>query len=160
MMMSWIPGKYVLKGSGNPMQSNQLFRKASLDHISSPEQLHDYLCMTSPRMWMLAAAIAALIIGLAFFAMTGNQETVLPGRAEIVEGYAFLTLNSAQKGLIEPGMTVRIQDVESKLEYVFQAMDEDENLVLNATAELALPDGVYDAEILVETRTPIQMLLN
>lgn len=32
---------------------NNLFRKKSLEHISSPEELHDYMRVTSPRLWMI-----------------------------------------------------------------------------------------------------------
>ena len=40
--------------------SNTLFRKKSLDRITSPEQLDEYLHVTSPSVWiLLAAAILA-----------------------------------------------------------------------------------------------------
>jgi threonine dehydratase len=42
---------------------NGLFRQKSMDHISSPESLHDYMRVTSPRLWMILAAIVALLEG-------------------------------------------------------------------------------------------------
>ena len=42
---------------------NGLFRKKSLERISSPEELHDYMRVTSPRLWMILAAIVVLLVG-------------------------------------------------------------------------------------------------
>ncbi len=47
---------------------NGLFRKKSLERISSPEQLHDYMHVTSPRLWMLLIAVAVLLIGFLAYA--------------------------------------------------------------------------------------------
>ena len=45
-----------------------LFRKKSLDRISSPEELHDYLRVTSPSLWMVLAAIMVLLQEMRGFA--------------------------------------------------------------------------------------------
>ena len=38
--------------------SDQIFRKKSLDRISSPEQLNDYIRVANPGIWMILAATA------------------------------------------------------------------------------------------------------
>lgn len=40
---------------------NPIFRKKSLDRISSPEALDDYLHVTTPAVWMILAARDARI---------------------------------------------------------------------------------------------------
>jgi hypothetical protein len=45
------------------IMDNQLFRKKSIDRISSPEKLEDYMRVTSPRLWMLLSAIVILLVG-------------------------------------------------------------------------------------------------
>ena len=42
---------------------NQIFRQKSLDQISSPEQLHDYLHVTNPTVWLALAAVILLLVG-------------------------------------------------------------------------------------------------
>ena len=39
---------------------NQIFRKESLDQISSPEQLNDYLRVTNPAVWLVLTAVILL----------------------------------------------------------------------------------------------------
>ena len=42
----------------------KIYREKSLDRISSPEQLNDYLRVTSPSVWIILAAIILLLAGL------------------------------------------------------------------------------------------------
>ena len=42
----------------------KLFRKNAIDHISSPEQLDDYIKVSNPRAWMILAVILLCLIGL------------------------------------------------------------------------------------------------
>ena len=62
---------------------NPLFRKKSLDHISSPEELHDYMRVTSPRLWMILAAIIVLLAGFAVYASTATMENTMPIRVQV-----------------------------------------------------------------------------
>ncbi|MBR6332386.1 MAG: hypothetical protein IKR78_04560, partial [Dehalococcoidales bacterium] len=43
---------------------NPIFRKKSVEHISSPEQLNDYLHVTNLSVWLLLIAVAILLVGL------------------------------------------------------------------------------------------------
>ena len=40
-----------------------IFRKKSIDRISSPEALNDYLRVTTPTFWLILAAIILLLVG-------------------------------------------------------------------------------------------------
>ena len=53
---------------------NQLFRQKSIDRISSPEELHDYMRVTSPRLWMILGAIVVLLAGFIVYASTVTLE--------------------------------------------------------------------------------------
>ena len=44
--------------------SDQIFRKKSLDRISSPEQLNDYIRVANPGIWMILAAVIILLAGV------------------------------------------------------------------------------------------------
>ena len=60
---------------------NRLFRKKSIDRISSPEQLEDYMRVTSPAIWMVLAAVIALLGGLLVCSSVGRVETTMPVQA-------------------------------------------------------------------------------
>ena len=57
---------------------NQLFRKKSLERISSPEEMHDYMRVTSPRLWMILAAIVVLLGGFIAYAATTTMKAPCP----------------------------------------------------------------------------------
>jgi hypothetical protein len=65
---------------------NGLFRKKSIERISSPEQLHDYMRVTSPRLWMLLAAVVLLLAGFIVYASRTTIENTMPIRVT-VENY-------------------------------------------------------------------------
>ena len=39
----------------------QVFRKKAMDRLSSPEQLNDYIRVTTPSVWLVLAALVLLI---------------------------------------------------------------------------------------------------
>ena len=54
------------------MGEKKIFREKSLERISSPEQLNDYIKVTTPSVWMILAAVLLLIIGTLFWAVFGK----------------------------------------------------------------------------------------
>ena len=46
---------------GNTMQS--LFREKSLETVENPEQLNDYLKVTSPGVWIVLGAVIVILAG-------------------------------------------------------------------------------------------------
>lgn len=50
----------------------KLFREKSLEAIESPESLNDYLRVTSPRVWLVLAAVIALLAGGILWGIFGN----------------------------------------------------------------------------------------
>jgi hypothetical protein len=51
---------------------SELFRKESVEKITSPEALNTYIKVLNPRVWLILAGIAVALAGLAFFtAATG-----------------------------------------------------------------------------------------
>ena len=51
---------------------SELFRKKSLDKVSSPEELNDYIRVTSPSVWLILAAILILIVGILAWCVFGT----------------------------------------------------------------------------------------
>ena len=57
---------------------DNLFRKKSLDHIESAEQLNDYIRVTSPSVWLVLLAIVLLLVGMLAWSVLGTVEGVAP----------------------------------------------------------------------------------
>ena len=66
---------------------NSIFRQKSIDKVSSPEKLDDYIRVTTPSVWIALAAMVILLVGVivwgCFGELTvhnndGTTETVTP----------------------------------------------------------------------------------
>lgn len=60
-------------------QNSGIFRQKALERITAPEQLTDYLRVTSPGIWTLFAAIIILLGGLLVWSTVGTLETFADG---------------------------------------------------------------------------------
>ena len=157
---------------------NNLFRKKSLERISSPEELHDYMRVTGPRLWMLLGAILALLAGFVVYASTVTMENTvrIPVKVETFETtqeyqaqggsprYSLVssTLPNSMMDTLKPGMVLRLGDATGKLDLISTVAEEEESsLVFEMDNDyVALPDGTYEAELVLESTTPISFLWN
>ena len=55
----------------------KLFREKSLEAIESPESMNDYLQVTSPGVWIVLAAIIAILIGAVLWSVFGRINTTV-----------------------------------------------------------------------------------
>ena len=65
---------------------NQIFRKESLDQISSPEQLNDYLRVTNPAVWLVLTAVILLLAGMLLWASVASIDSFASGTAQVQDG--------------------------------------------------------------------------
>ena len=54
------------------MKGRSIFRKKSLERVTSPEQLNDYIKVTTPSVWIILAATLILIVGTLVWAVFGK----------------------------------------------------------------------------------------
>lgn len=92
---------------------NSIFRKSSLERISSPEHLNEYVKITNPGIWAVLFGLFALLIAVAIWAYAGNiPETVqLTGVAFAQEGeeekvYCFVPMGVSKR--LSDGMKVQV----------------------------------------------------
>lgn len=55
--------------------NDKIFRKKSLDRISSPEQLNDYIKVSNPSVWLIITAVCILLVSAFVWAVRGNITT-------------------------------------------------------------------------------------
>ena len=56
------------------MDQKQIFRKAAIDRVASPEQLTDYIRVGSPSVWAVLAACVILLASLLVWGLFGQVE--------------------------------------------------------------------------------------
>ena len=49
-----------------------LFRQKSLDRVSSPEKLNDYIRVTTPSVWLALAAVLVMLAGMIVWSVFGT----------------------------------------------------------------------------------------
>ena len=132
------------------------YRQISIDRISSPEQLQDYMRVTSPGVWMVLAAVIVLLTGFLVLSIFGRLESTYTTVAKVQDGKAVMLVEGEAAYEVGEGMTLRIKNVEGILEDVYWV----EYDTSEAVAQIGLPDGTYDAVIVLETFSPIRFLTN
>ena len=132
----------------------QIFRKKSLDRISSPEQLDDYLKVSTPNLWLVLCAVIVLLLGILTWASVDYLETSISavGTIENKEAEIVLTGNDAEK--IQSGMQVRVGTYDTVIDFI--QYDELGRAIAVCAADV--PDGNYKVEIVLERIHPISFL--
>ena len=54
---------------------SELFRKKSIERVTSPEQLNDYIRVSNPGVWMILAAVVILLAGVCVWGVFGRLDT-------------------------------------------------------------------------------------
>ena len=86
----------------NAGEKTKLFREKNLERLESPEQLNDYLRVTSPGVWMILSAVILLLIGVFIWAVFGRIEATT--QAVVVTengGSTCIVPESAIKGVLQ-----------------------------------------------------------
>lgn len=63
-----------------------IFRKSSMDKASSPEQLDDYIRVSSPSMWLVLLVAAAVLSGVLAWGLTASLPTTVTANAVAADG--------------------------------------------------------------------------
>ena len=152
--------------------SDQIFRKKSLDRISSPEQLNDYIRVANPGIWMILAAVVILLAGVCVWGIFGHldtkTETVGTAKAGKITCYIKETdIRNVKKGTPAyiDGKEYEIAEIsetpvklkEGQLESAAFAVDES---VYTATIHTGLADGIYKVELVTNRVSPMSFVIN
>lgn len=158
------------------MAENKLFRNKSLEKISSPEQLNDYISVTTPGVWMLLSGIMLILIGAVVWGVFGELDTrisvpaiVHDNVAELyvkaddvtsvrmyqdveIDGYDGYVLSLGKEGIVA-------EDVLGDM-ILMEAGYDDGDIVYDIAAAIEAPDGIYIADVVVDTVSPMSFLTN
>ena len=158
------------------MAENSIFRKKSLDRISSPEQLNDYIRISTPGIWVLLAAVIILLVGIGVWGIFGTVESKLPVCVVSDGSESWCYIRAEERSSLNENMIVDIDGERSPLGEISalpETADEDfleyalhvGNLkvgewVYTAKLFLRLPEGIYAATIITEEVSPLSFLFS
>lgn len=164
--------------------AQNIFRKSSVDRINSPEQLNDYIKVSSPSVWILLAAVIVLLAAVLIWSATGSLPTQISVNAIAEDGALVCYFSQEDAAKIQEGMNVRLSDGETGSvasigsfplsqeevaaaisdngDYALHSLNLDEwNVPIAIQADINLQDGrIYPLVITLNSVNPIEFLLN
>ena len=156
--------------------ADSIFRKESLKKVSSPEELNDYIKVTSPGVWLAIAAAAVLLIAGLVWAVFGSLESSVTVTGIAKDGVIQCYVSDTSS--IREGCSVQIGGKEGTVssvsarpisreaavekcggdEYDVYCLDlSDWNYVVEIAAD-GVSDGLVTASVVTDTVSPITFL--
>ena len=131
----------------------RLFRQKAIDKMSSPDELTDYLKVTSPSVWAVLVAVVVLLAGIIAWACVGTLPTGAQASIVVQGGTASVSVSDSYD--LGAGMRVSVESHNSAIDSVVA----DEHGRQVGHAQLDLPDGTYKGTVVVDETRAIDFLL-
>lgn len=157
---------------------NNLYRKSSIDRISSPEKLNDYIRVTNPSIWIILAAITILLASVIVWGVFGSIPTEITTSGVAKGGKIVCYLSESDVAKVKSNMSVKINRMEgtiTKIADLPQSVEEIStkysdytiysfnlsqwNYEVTIQAD-EIADGIVPVSIVTESIKPISFLLN
>ena len=155
---------------------SELFRKKSLERISSPEQLNDYIRVSTPSVWLLLTAVVVLLTGVCIWGIFGHMDTVLSVAAVSQDGVVTAYVRESDAGKIAQGAKASVDGAEGTvISVAAEPVRVDESFteymrhvgglqegewVCEIAIDVVCESGVHTAKIVVDSVSPISFVLN
>ena len=157
--------------------SGTIFREKSLERISSPEQMNDYIRVSSPSVWMVLAAVIVLLAGVCVWGVFGHLDTAVQtvgvctdGRLTVFVGEedhdkirenAVISVDGVEYAVAEStNAPVRVDDQIDPYIVHLAGFTEDDWVYRLCADAPGLADGVYTASVVTERVRPLDFVLN
>ena len=157
---------------------NSLFRKKSIDRVSSPEQLNDRIRVTNPGVWLLMIGILLVLTGICVWGIFGRLNTLLSVGAVTEQGQTVCYIKEENRDQVTLGMTVSTETGTTYVETIaLQPIQVDESFpeYLRHVGDLSEGEWVYavtlqeplgedgsilQVNIVIESIAPVRFVVN
>ena len=158
--------------------AHSIFRKTSLDRVSDPEQLNDYIRVTNPGVWMIMCTVILLLTGICVWGVFGRLDTTVTVGAVTENGQTICYIKQTDLDSLDTGMQVKIGDESYQISNISRqpvpvddtftqyllhvgGLTEGEWVYIAALDDVHGENGMITrAEIVIESIEPIQFVLN
>ncbi len=156
---------------------DSVFRRKSMEKITSPEQINDYIRVSNPSVWMILAAVIVLLAGVCVWGMFGRLDTSVETGGICADGH--LTVYVAEKDFakISKETILSVDGAEYAITGIADApiqLDSSTDSYLIHLIGLSegdwvyalsvdipgIRDGVYTVSVITERVRPLDFVLN
>lgn len=156
---------------------NPVFRQKSIEKISSPEQMNDYIRVSNPSVWMILAAVIVLLAGVFVWGLLGRLDSTFQTGGVCKDGSltvyvseenfakisekAVISFDGAELALSDiPSSPVRLDDnADPYLLHLTGASAGDWVYVFKVDAA-GMKDGIISVSVITERVRPLDFVLN
>ena len=156
---------------------HSVFRSSSIERVSSPEQLNDYIKISKPSIWMVLIAAIVFLAGVVIWGIFGTLTTSLEAVGVVHNGDMICYVSADDIGKLKEGMEVLIGDnagmvyavPKSSPIQIDQSFDaytmylggfEAGDFVCPVQVRISASEGIYPVKIITEKLSPISFILN
>lgn len=157
--------------------SSTIFREKSLKKIASPEQMNDYIRVSSPSVWMVLTAVIVLLAGVCVWGMFGHLDTAVQTGGVCTDGRLTVLVGEEDHDKIKENAVISVDGVEYAVAEITNAPIRVDDQIDPYVVHLAgftegdwvyrlyadvpgLADGVYAASVITERVRPLDFVLN
>ncbi len=155
-------------------EQKKLFREKSLEQFSSPEQLNEYIHVTSPSIFMMLGAVIAILIGTVIWGLTGTISTHTAVSAVCNDGNLTAYIDSQYAADLSADSVIEVNGTEYAITAVTNQARAGEilkaeelpkygisanSLVIGVSASTSLADGVYEATVIMMKMRPADLII-
>ena len=160
--------------------SNPIFRQKSIDRVTSPDQMNDYIRVSNPQVWIILFAIIVLLVGVCVWGIFGSLDTKTETGGVCKDGRlvcyisendhakltkeALISVNDEEYPVTAvAGNPIRMSESEEGADDYFLHLSglETSNWVYEISADADdLEDGIYRASVVLERVKPMDFVLN
>lgn len=133
-----------------------IFRKKSLERISSPEEIDKYMKVTSPSMWLLMVAIVLLLMAAVIWSITGRIETTMDISTYSENGKVKVLILAEDMNQLAVGSEVRAGN---RIGNVTEIKKQEGTFLVSADIP-QLQDGTVEVTFVTECIAPITFLVD
>lgn len=154
-----------------------IFREKSLKKIASPEQMNDYIRVSSPSVWMVLTAVIVLLAGVCVWGMFGHLDTAVRTGGVCADGRLTVLVGEEDHDKIKENAVISVDGVEYAVAEITNAPIRVDDQIDPYVVHLAgftegdwvyrlyadvpgLADGVYAASVITERVRPLDFVLN
>lgn len=156
---------------------SELFRKKSIERVTSPEQLNDYIRVSNPGVWMILAAVVILLAGVCVWGFFGRLDTKKQASGVCENGKLTCYIKSDDIADVKEDTIISVDGKEYTVKSVSSSPvrldgEKDSYLiylggfsetdwVFSVTVDAPdLADGEYSVDVITKRVSPISFVLN
>lgn len=156
---------------------SELFRKKSIERVTLPEQLNDYIRVSNPGVWMILAAVVILLAGVCVWGVFGRLDTKKQASGVCENGKLTCYIKSDDISDVKEDTIISVDgkeytvksvsaspvklDGEKDSYLIYLGGFSETDWVYVATVDSPdLADGEYSVDVITKRVSPISFVLN